>query len=235
LSADYSQIELRLLAHFSKDKVLVDAYKHDEDIHRRTAMEVFGVKADEVTPEMRRGAKVINFGIIYGMGPDGLSKALKSSRSQCREFIDRFFDRYPSVKSYMDHNIEYGQKHGYVMTMLGRRKYYPDLKSENRIIRAAAERAAINMPLQGSAADIIKLAMVKLNSLLRDAGLKGSILLQVHDELVLSIPEKRVEEISKLVGKTMTSVSDLSVPLVVNCKAGHDWLDMEPTGDFRAD
>ncbi|MCX6647189.1 MAG: DNA polymerase I [bacterium] len=232
-SADYSQIELRLLAHFSKDKVLVEAFRNDEDIHSRTAMEVFGVKKNEILPDMRRSAKVINFGIIYGMGPDGLSKALKKSRTECRAFIDRFFERYPSVKAYMDHNIEFGQKHGYVTTLLGRRKYYPDLKSENRMMRAAAERAAINMPLQGSAADIIKLAMVKLHKKMIDQGFRECVLLQVHDELVLSAPESKVKEIAEIVGKTMTGVSDLAVPLVVNCKVGKNWLDMEPAGDFR--
>lgn len=234
LSADYSQIELRLLAHFSKDEVLMEAFQKDEDIHRRTAMGIFGVDADGVTPDMRRGAKTINFGIIYGMGPDGLSKALKKSRSECREFIDRFFERYPGVKSYMQSNIEHGRKHGYVKTLLGRRKYYSELKSENRMKRAAAERAAINMPLQGSAADIIKLAMVKLHSELMDRGLRECMLLQVHDELVLTVPESRVEEISELVGNSMAGVSSLDVPLVVNCKAGVNWLEMESTGDYRS-
>lgn len=235
LSADYSQIELRLLAHFSKDKVLIEAFRQDEDIHSRTAREVFGVETDEVTPDMRRSAKVINFGIIYGMGPDGLSKALKKSRAECREFIGRFFERYPSVRAYMDRNIDFGQKHGYVTTLLGRRKYYPDLKSENRMKRAAAERAAINMPLQGSAADIIKLAMVKLHKRLIDEGFRECILLQVHDELVLSVPESEIGKVAEIVGSTMTSVSDLNVPLIVNCKAGKNWLEMEPAGDFRTD
>ncbi|MCK4720690.1 DNA polymerase I [bacterium] len=234
LSADYSQIELRLLAHFSKDEVLMEAFQKDEDIHRRTAKEIFGVDADDVTPDMRRGAKTINFGIIYGMGPDGLSKALKKSRSECREFIDRFFERYPGVKSYMQSNIDHGRKHGYVKTLLGRRKYYPELKSDNRMKRAAAERAAINMPLQGSAADIIKLAMVKLHSELMDRGLRKCILLQVHDELVLTVPESRLEEISELVGNSMAGVSNLNAPLIVNCKAGINWLEMESTGDYRS-
>jgi DNA polymerase-1 len=234
LSADYSQIELRLLAHFSKDEVLMEAFQKDEDIHRRTAMEIFGVSADDVTPDMRRGAKTINFGIIYGMGPDGLSKALKKSRSECREFIDRFFERYPGVKSYMQSNIDHGCKHGYVKTLLGRRKYYSELKSENRMKRAAAERAAINMPLQGSAADIIKLAMVRLHSELMDRGLRECILLQVHDELVLTVPESRLEEISELVGNSMAGVSSLDIPLVVNCKSGANWLEMDSTGDYRS-
>jgi len=234
LSADYSQIELRLLAHFSEDPVLVEAYSKDEDIHRRTAMEVFDVEADEVTPDMRRGAKVINFGIIYGMGPDGLSKALKKPRKECREFIDRFFERYPNVKNFMESTKKYGRDHGYVETILGRRAYYPDLTSKNGMHRAAAERAAINMPLQGSAADIIKLAMVKLQSQLEKINLPHAMLLQVHDELVLSVPEKQLGEFTAIVGETMAGIEKLKVPMVVNCKAGPNWLDMKSAGDFTS-
>jgi DNA polymerase-1 len=232
ISADYSQIELRLLAHFSEDKVLVKAYENNEDIHKRTAMEVFDVSADEVDGNMRRSAKVINFGILYGMGPDGLSKALKQPRATCKEFIERFFERYPGVREYMDGNVAFGREHGYVQTLLGRRKYYRDLNSDNGMLRAGAERAAVNMPLQGSASDIIKLAMVRLNENLENEGLKGSILLQVHDELVLSVPGKRVKEISELVGYTMSNVEKLKVQMVVNVKAGPDWLDMESVGDY---
>jgi len=234
LSADYSQIELRVLTHFSQDPVLKKAYENDEDIHRRTAMEVFEVDADEVTADMRRSAKVINFGILYGMGPEGLSKALKQSRRICKVFIEKFFEKYPGVRGYLDENIAFGREHGYVQTLLGRRKYYPDLKSGNRVKRAAAERAAVNMPLQGSAADIIKLAMVKLHEKLIEEKLPDSVLLQVHDELVLSVPTKRLDEISDLVGRTMSEVRPLNVPLVVNCKAGPNWLEMEPVADYRA-
>jgi len=234
VSADYSQIELRLLAHFSEDPVLVKAFNNDEDIHSRTAMEMFGVDPDGVTSDMRRSAKVINFGIIYGMGPDGLSKALKKSRAECRDFISKFFERYPKVRDYMDHNVEFGRKYGYVKTILGRRKYYRDLDSPNQMQRSAAERAAINMPLQGTAADIIKLAMVKLRDMMTGEGLGRKILLQVHDELVLSVPENRLEEVVGMVGKTMADIIKLHIPLVVNCKAGPNWLDMEPAGDFRS-
>jgi len=235
LSADYSQIELRLLAHFTEDPVLVNAYKNDEDIHARTAMEVFDVTANNVTPEMRRGAKVINFGIVYGMGPDGLSKALKKSRTECKAFIDRFFERYPGVKGYMEHTKKFGRENGYVETILGRRAYYPDLNSSNGMMRAAAERAATNMPLQGSAADIIKLAMVQLQDKLEKMDLPESMLLQVHDELVLSVPENKLGEISEVVGCTMSGIRKLHVPMIVNCKAGPNWLDMAPAGDYRSD
>jgi DNA polymerase-1 len=235
LSADYSQIELRLLAHFSKDKVLIKAFQDDEDIHRRTAMEIFGVPADAVTPDMRRSAKTINFGIIYGMGPHGLADALGRSRGECRDFIDRFFERYPGVRGYMDQTIRMGLEKGYVESLTGRRKYYPDLKSSNRVTRAAAERAAINMPLQGSAADFIKLAMIHLCERLDDGGLPDAVLLQVHDELVLSVPKKRLKEVAETVGRAMCEVHRLNVPMVVNCKAGPNWLDMEPAGDFKAD
>jgi DNA polymerase-1 len=234
LSADYSQMELRLLAHFSEDKKLIESFRNDEDIHKRTAMEVFGVSADEVTHEMRRNAKVVNFGIIYGMGPHGLSEALGKPRSECKAFIDRFFERFPGVKAYLDESVAFGRKHGYVKTALGRRKYYPELNSENRMKRAAAERAAINMPLQGTSADIIKIAMVRLVKMLDDAGLPEAVLLQVHDELVLSLPEKRLGEIAEMVGCTMSQVLPLKVPMVVNCKAGPNWLDMTGVGDFKA-
>jgi DNA polymerase I len=233
ISADYSQIELRLLAHFSQDQKLIEAFLNDEDIHRRTAMEVFGVTADQVTPEMRRNAKVVNFGIIYGMGPHGLSEALGKPQKECKEFIERFFAGFPGVRGYMDSNIEFGKKYGYVQTSLGRRKYYPDLMSENRMKRAASERAAINMPLQGAAADVIKLAMVHLYDKLQKRGLGRSIALQVHDELVLSVPSENLDEMSDLVGCTMSEIMDLKVPLVVNCKVGPNWLDMAPHGDYK--
>lgn len=234
ISADYSQIELRLVAHFSGDARLIEAFANDEDIHKRTAMEIFGVSSEEVLPEMRRNAKVVNFGILYGMGPHGLSEALGKSRTECKQFIDRFFERFPGVRQYMDENIRFGREHGYVRTMFGRRKYYPELKSSNNMKRSAAERAAINMPLQGSAADIIKMAMVKLHRELVEAGLPKAILLQVHDELILSVPQNRAEEIIALAGCTMSGIVKLNVPLVVNCKIGPNWLEMVPAGDYKA-
>ena len=234
LSADYSQIELRLLAHFSGDEKLVEAFRNGEDIHKRTATEVFGVQPDQVTPDMRRMAKTVNFGIIYGMGPHGLSEALGKSRHECAEFIKTFFQRFPSVKAYLDSTIVKGRETGFVTTIMGRRKFFPELRSENRVTRAAAERAAINMPLQGSAADIIKLAMVRLHKELYNAGVPRSILLQVHDELVLNVPKARLKELAELVGTTMSSVYPLNVPMVVNCKAGPNWLEMEPVGDFTS-
>jgi DNA polymerase-1 len=235
LSADYSQIELRLLAHFSGDEKLIESFEHNEDIHRRTAMEVFGVGPDAVTPEMRRNAKVINFGIIYGMGPHGLAEQLGKSRSECKEFIDRFFQGFPSVRAYMDSSVKFGRENGYVLSLLGRRKYYPDLNSANHMKRSAAERAAINMPLQGSSADIIKMAMVQLQGKLEKTGLPNAILLQVHDELVLSVPAARQKELNELVGHTMAEIQTLKVPMVVNCKVGPNWLDMTSSGDFSHD
>jgi DNA polymerase-1 len=234
VSADYSQIELRLLAHFSEDPVLMEAFANDQDIHARTAMEVFEVAEGKVTKDMRRIAKIFNFGIIYGMGPDGLSKAIGKSRKESREFIDRFFERYPNVRNYMDENVAFCEKNKYVKTILGRRKYYKDIDSKNRMAKAAAERAAINMPLQGSAADIIKMAMVDLIKNLDDLGLPTAMLLQVHDELVLTVPEKQQAKLVKLIGETMANVCELKVPLVVNCEAGPNWLDMKSAGDFKS-
>ena len=232
LSADYSQIELRLVAHFTEDETLVQAFKDGEDIHHRTAMEVFDVGSDAVTREMRRKAKVINFGIIYGMTAHGLTDELHASRTESQRYLDIFFARYPRVKPWMERLLAKAREDGYVQTMFGRRKAYPELHSQNAMKRQAAERAAVNMPLQGSAADIVKAAMVKVDHILTKKDFKTKMLLQVHDELVFDVPNKELDDVAEELGKVMSGVVKLRVPLVVNFKSGPNWMDMEDVGTW---
>ncbi len=225
LAADYSQIELRLLAHLSGDPVLSAAFEAGEDVHARTAAEVFGVSPDQVNAEMRRRAKVINFGIIYGMTPYGLSSDLGVTPLEAKAFIDRYFARYPGVRAYIDKTIAEARERGYVTTMLGRRRTLPDIASSNNGVRQAAERTAINTPIQGSAADMIKKAMVELHSALRDAGLSAQMILQIHDELLFEVPEKEVEEAKNLVVRVMEGALPLSVPVRVDAGVGRNWAE----------
>jgi len=223
LSADYSQIDLRVLAHYSRDERLVKAFENEEDIHRITAAEVFDVFPGLVTSEMRRMAKTVNFGIIYGMSAYGLARELGIKRRQAKEFIDRYFERYPGVKRYMKEIVESAGKEGYVTTLLGRRRYIPDLKSRVKATREFAERTAINTPIQGTAADIIKLAMIKVDSNIQSRGFPCKVLLQVHDELIIELPERDIEEVVSMVKETMEGVIGLAVPLKVNLSWGTDW------------
>ncbi len=227
MSADYSQIDLRVLAHYSRDTALVDAFRKGEDIHRRTASEIYGVVPELVSPEMRRVAKTVNFGIIYGMSPFGLARELGIPRHIAKEFIEKYFRRYPGVKRYMEEVVKEARKRGYVTTILGRRRYIPDLHSKARTVREFAERIAINTPIQGSAADIIKLAMLHVDQKLKEQGDHARILLQVHDELVLEVPEGMVDEISAMVKGTMESVVELEVPLVANVGWGPNWVEVK--------
>lgn len=224
LSADYSQIELRVLAHISGDEVLRDSFIKDQDIHARTASEVFGVRLEDVTPEMRSRAKAVNFGIVYGISDFGLARNIKVSRREAKAFIDAYFDRYRGVKRYMEEIVQDARVKGYVTTLLNRRRYLPDLRSRNVTVRKFAERTAMNTPIQGTAADIIKLAMVQVHRRLRESGLRARMLLQVHDELVFEVPEGEVEQLTRLATDTMEHVMDLSVPLKVEAKAGPNWM-----------
>ena len=226
LSADYSQIDLRVLAHYSMDKALVKAFRTGEDIHRLTAAEVFDVMPGLVTTDMRRVAKTVNFGIVYGMSAYGLAKELGIKRGQAKEFIDRYFEKYPGVKTYMKEIVHKAGENGYVTTLLGRRRYIPDLKSKVRTVREFAERTAINTPIQGTAADIIKLAMIRVDSELRQEKSPCRMLLQVHDELIIEVPEKDVERIASMVREKMEGVMDLAVPLKVDVGWGTDWEGM---------
>ncbi|MCA9834565.1 MAG: DNA polymerase I [Thermomicrobiales bacterium] len=228
LSADYSQMELRILAHMSGDPVLVNAFRHGEDIHRATAALVNDVPTDEVTSDMRRIAKTVNFGILYGMQAYGLSRDTGMPRAEAQLFIDRYWERLPKVREFFDTQIEFGKKHGYVQTLRGRRRYLPDLNSSNGMRRQGAVRMAMNMPIQGTQADIIKIAMIDLEDQLRERDLAVNMLLQVHDELVLELDETRIEEIAPIVRDTMENAMVLDVPVVTEMKTGSNWEDMTP-------
>ncbi len=227
LSADYSQIELRVLAHYSGDEALVNAFKNDKDIHRLTAAEVFSVFPELVTPEMRRAAKTVNFGIIYGISAFGLAKELGIGNRQAKEFIDRYFAKYPGVKRYIKETVEKAKEQGHVTTLLGRRRYIPDLKSRVRTVREFAERTAINTPIQGTAADIIKLAMIQVDSNIQAEKTPCRMLLQVHDELIIEVPEKEIIKVTTMVKETMENVMDLAVPLKVDVGWGVNWAKLE--------
>ena len=223
LSADYSQIELRILAHLSKDKALKNAFDKGEDIHSRTAADIFGSALDNVDDDSRRMAKAVNFGIIYGLSAFGLSRQLKISRKEAKDFIDQYFSLYSKVKGFMDNTISEARECGYTLTMFNRRRYLPDLKSDNRQTRESAERVAINSPIQGSAADLIKVAMIQISRKLKKLKLNSKMILQVHDELVFECPVHEQKEIESLVRKEMEGACLLSVPLIVDIGWGKNW------------
>jgi DNA polymerase-1 len=225
VSADYSQIELRVLAHLSRDKNLIEAFEQDSDIHATTAANIFGIANDDVTPELRRRAKAVNFGIIYGMSAFRLARDFDISRQEAQEFIDRYFTLYKGVKEYLDQSVETARELGFVSTLLGRRRYIPELNLRNRNQQQHAARAAVNMPVQGSSADIIKVAMVRLDNDLRCRNLSSRIVLQVHDELLLECPENEVDEVSKLCKEVMEKAVELCVPLKVDVGTGTNWSD----------
>lgn len=227
ISADYSQIELRVLAHLSGDDMLMQSFAKGEDIHRRTASEVFHVPMEEVTAEQRRTAKAVNFGIIYGQTDYGLSKELGISRREAQAYIDLYFSRYPLVQTFIHDTIEQARAQGYVTTMMGRRRYIKDINSRNRNLRQFAERAAVNSPIQGTAADIIKLAMIHCDKAIEDNRLDAKMLLQVHDELIFEVSREDALGLSLVVRKCMEDALKLNVPLKVDLKAGFNWQEME--------
>ena len=227
LAADYSQIELRLLAHFTHDPRLVDAFQHDKDIHAATASDMFGLPEDQIAPEMRRLAKTVNFGIIYGLSAHGLSQRTSFSYKEASDFIKAYNLRYPAIKAYLDQTPDQARKDTYVQTLYGRRRYMPDLNNSNGQIRQAAERQAINMPIQGTAADIVKMAMNRVWGEMLQQGLKSKLLLQVHDELVFEVPRSELSVLAELVKRNMESAVSLSVPLKADLKVGENWRDME--------
>jgi DNA polymerase-1 len=220
LSADYSQIDLRVLAHYSQDRALLGAFRAGEDIHARTAGEIFGISPLMVNSDMRRVAKSINFGIVYGMSSFGLSTQLEISRKDAQRFIDRYFAVYTGVKAFMGSIVAQAREIGYVTTLLGRRRSVPEIDSKNRVQREFAERMAINTPIQGTAADIIKLAMIGCSAELRKAGLRARMLLQIHDELVFELPEAEIEQAREIIKKQMEGALPLDVPLFVNFEIG---------------
>ncbi len=225
LSADYSQIELRVIAHMSGDANMQEAFKQGLDIHAATAAKVFNVAIDAVSREQRSRAKAVNFGIAYGQGAFGLSQNLSIPRAEAKQIIDDYFTQFPGVRSYMDEQIAFCREHGYVKTMLGRRRYLPDITSGNNTVRAAAERVAINAPMQGTAADIIKLAMVRIHERLSKDRLKSKMLLQVHDELVFDVELSEADAVKAMVKELMEGALALDVPLVVDMQMGKNWLE----------
>lgn len=224
-AADYSQIELRVLAHIANDEKLITAFKNDLDIHTQTAMDVFHVERDEVTSNMRRQAKAVNFGIVYGISDYGLSQNLGITRKEAKQFIERYFNSYPSVKEYMDDIVVEAKQKGYVTTLMNRRRYLPDITSRNFNVRSFAERTAMNTPIQGSAADIIKKAMIDLDHRIKQEKLQAKLLLQVHDELILEAPEDEIEILKEIVPEMMERIVEISVPLKVDYSYGESWFD----------
>ena len=223
VSADYSQIELRLLAHYAGDEKLIEAYNEEADIHARTASEIFGVNIKDVTKQMRRDAKAVNFGIIYGISGFGLASNLEIPRYKAQEYIDKYFETYPKVKEYMDKNVKFAKENGYVLTMLNRRRYIPEISSSNYQLRSFGERAAMNMPLQGSAADLIKLAMIGVYNRLNKEGLKAKLILQIHDELIIDCPKEEKETVKRILKEEMEGVAKLRVPLIADVGEGENW------------
>jgi DNA polymerase-1 len=226
ISADYSQIELRVLAHVTADATLISAFRNREDVHVRTAAEVFHVDPALVSAEQRRAAKVINFGILYGMGPSRLSKELGINFEEAQTYIESYFARYPGVQKYVESTLEAARKTGFVTTLLGRRRFIPDLTSTEGGVRQFAERTAVNTPIQGTAADLIKAAMVAIDRRLTAAGSGAGMILQVHDELILEAPEAEVSTVAALVREEMEGAARLSVPLEVAVGVGSSWAEI---------
>jgi len=225
LAADYSQIELRIIAALSEDPSMVAAFKNNEDIHATTAAKVFNVPLEKVSRSQRSNAKTVNFGIIYGVSAFGLSQQTDLSRSESKELINTYYENYPKLKAYMSSQVDFARENGYVTTVLGRRRYLKDILSQNAIVRGAAERNAINAPIQGSAADIIKLAMIKIHDRMKNSEWKAKMLLQVHDELVFDVPKNEVDSLSKMIKEEMENAFKLDVPLVVDIGIGNNWLE----------
>jgi DNA polymerase-1 len=226
VSADYSQIELRILAHLSEDETLIKAFQNEEDIHARTASEIFEVPIEKVTSSMRREAKVINFGIIYGMSAYGLSQQLGIEPKVAQDYIDDYFKKYTGVQAYIEKSLKEARQKGYVMTLLHRRRYLPDIDSPTVVVRQAAERMAVNTPLQGTAADIIKVAMIRIQNRIAESGLATKMIMQVHDELVFEVPEEELQKAIPIIQKEMETVMDLSVPLKISIDSARNWAEM---------
>lgn len=225
IDGDYSQIELRLLAELSGDKEMRRAFICGEDIHRRTASQVFGVPFQMVTPELRSRAKAVNFGIVYGIGAFSLSKDLNISRKTADEYISSYLSTYSGVDSFLRSSVEYAREYGYTVTMFGRRRYIPEISSKNKNIRSFGERVAMNSPVQGSAADIIKLAMINISSALERGGYDARLILQVHDELIIDCASDCADEVAELLRREMECAANTTVPLSVEVSMGYSWYD----------
>jgi DNA polymerase-1 len=224
LSADYSQIELRIIAELSEDPNMLEAFRNGLDIHTATASRVYGLPSNEVTSEMRRNAKMVNFGIIYGISAFGLSERLNIPRRESAEIIDAYFRQYPGIKQYMEKTIVFAREHGYVETIMGRRRHLRDINSGNAVVRGFAERNAINAPIQGSSADMIKIAMIRIYNEFNRLELKSSMILQVHDELVFDVHRSELETVKPIIQNNMQQAIPMSVPILVEMNTGENWL-----------
>ena len=224
-SADYSQIELRIMAHISGDEHLVNDFREGRDIHAATAARVFHKPLDEVTRDERRKAKTANFGIIYGISAFGLAERMEVSRTEAKELITNYFSTYPKVKEYMERSVAEAKERGYIVTAFGRRRYLPDINSRNAVVRGYAERNAVNAPIQGTAADIIKVAMIRIDERFRREGIQSKMILQVHDELNFSVIPSELDTVKRIVIDEMEQAYQMSVPLVADCGEGHNWLE----------
>ena len=225
MAADYSQIELRIIAALSEDPAMLAAFQQGQDIHTATAARVFNVAPEAVTRTQRSNAKTVNFGIIYGVSAFGLSQQTDLSRAEAKTLIDTYYENYPQLRNYMSNQVDFARDHGYVETVLGRRRYLKDINSQNAIVRGAAERNAVNAPIQGSAADIIKIAMINIHNQLKEGNWKSKMLLQVHDELVFEVPKSELEALKTMVQTEMEKAYTLKVPLVVDIGVGANWLE----------
>jgi DNA polymerase-1 len=226
VDADYSQIELRLLAHIADDKTMQEGFNSlGVDIHTATAAQVFGVPVEEVTKQMRSSAKAVNFGIVYGISSFSLAQDIHVTQKEAKAYMERYFATYAGVRDYQKQVVEQAKADGYVATLMGRRRWLPELKSSNFNLRSFGERVALNMPIQGTAADIIKLAMIRVQSRLKEEGLTGRLVLQVHDELIVECPEAEGAQVARLVEEEMERVVSLKVPLLAEAQVGHSWAD----------
>ena len=225
VSADYSQIELRIMAHLSCDTHLTQAFRDGVDVHAATAAKIFKIPVEEVTREQRGMAKTANFGIMYGISSFGLAQRLHLSRTAAKELIDGYFEAFPAIRGFIDDSISFARENGYVETLFGRRRYLPDISARNATVRALAERNAVNAPIQGTSADIIKLAMIRVAEKLKEEDLRSRMVLQIHDELLFEAPAEEVPKLQKLVKDVMENVIQLSVPLTVECSSGNNWLE----------
>ena len=225
VDADYSQIELRVLAHMSEDRALIEAYKSAMDIHRITASQVFHTPFDAVTDEMRRNAKAVNFGIVYGISSFGLSQDLSITRKEAQNYIEKYFETYPGVKAFLDGAVASAKEKGYSKTMFARRRPIPELKSANFMQRSFGERIAMNAPIQGTAADIIKIAMINVSKVLKERHMKSRLILQVHDELLIEAAENEVQDVIDILNDEMKNAVVLSVPLEIDVHTGADWYE----------
>jgi DNA polymerase-1 len=223
ISADYSQIELRVLAHMTKEKVLIDAFTNDIDIHKQTAAQIFNVPLEKVTNEERQLGKKINFSIIYGLTPYGLSKDLGIKLSEAKEYITRYFEKYPKIAKWIEETVEEATKNGFTTTLLGRRRYVPGLHEKNKNLYDASKRIAVNSPVQGSSAEIMKLAMININDALKKGNFDAKLILQIHDEVVIECPNEEIERVERLLKKEMESVVKWEIPLIANIRTGKNW------------